>query len=452
MLYTRQGERMTSASSMNERALDDSVDADFSRSRQSGIVDVIDAGDILRLDAERRGAFLADVDRGDAQRSTFEPSTFEPSTFEPSTFEPSAVDPSVVDRKFIDPEHVEREASPVASAVESGTGRDEDIDITTDDGAAPLAEAKTGSGDEGIIEVSDDEIETAEPPPVRTSQPSLSTIGGLRSRPPAPPSSRPHMPRSSLPPPRSSRPSGIDPWALANRTLELSRANAYIVELEELVAFREARILELDENLTTVRRKLADLERRLTDQHRSRQTSTPATAAAALVEPGEHGSIGVEVELPLITEARPALVLPVSSADSQRGSEVTQGDVAQGDSAGNGARLEGAQPRDSHAEGDSDAPELTEDPYRYSGFGSADARLIPRHGSEDDLQQINGIGPRFEAALRKQGITRLSQIAAWSEADVRQVAKALKIPKSRIVKGRWVEVAREVIGTRAASE
>jgi hypothetical protein len=73
-------------------------------------------------------------------------------------------------------------------------------------------------------------------------------------------------------------------------------------------------------------------------------------------------------------------------------------------------------------------------------------------GSEEDLQQISGIGPRFEAALRRQGITRLSQIAAWSEADVRQVAKALKIPKSRIVKGRWVEVAREVIGTRAASE
>jgi NADH-quinone oxidoreductase subunit E len=70
----------------------------------------------------------------------------------------------------------------------------------------------------------------------------------------------------------------------------------------------------------------------------------------------------------------------------------------------------------------------------------------------DDLRSIAGIGARFEAALRKQGITRLAQIAAWSEDDVRQVAKALKIPKSRIVKGRWVESAREAIGTRAASE
>jgi NADH-quinone oxidoreductase subunit E len=78
------------------------------------------------------------------------------------------------------------------------------------------------------------------------------------------------------------------------------------------------------------------------------------------------------------------------------------------------------------------------------------ARSSARAG--DELRSIAGIGPRFEAALRKQGITRLAQIAAWSEDDVRQVAKALKIPKSRIVKGRWIESAREAIGTRAASE
>jgi NADH-quinone oxidoreductase subunit E len=62
----------------------------------------------------------------------------------------------------------------------------------------------------------------------------------------------------------------------------------------------------------------------------------------------------------------------------------------------------------------------------------------------EDLQRIAGIGPRFEAALRKQGITRVSQIAAWSDADLRQAAKALKIPKSRIIKGRWIETAREL--------
>jgi NADH-quinone oxidoreductase subunit E len=70
----------------------------------------------------------------------------------------------------------------------------------------------------------------------------------------------------------------------------------------------------------------------------------------------------------------------------------------------------------------------------------------------EDVRRIAGIGTRFEAALRKQGITSIRQIAAWSDADVRQVAKALKIPKSRIVKGGWIEAAREMIGSRSTSE
>jgi predicted flap endonuclease-1-like 5' DNA nuclease len=98
---------------------------------------------------------------------------------------------------------------------------------------------------------------------------------------------------------------------------------------------------------------------------------------------------------------------------------------------------------------DQEEAEANEDAFAFS------ATAFPSDGDEptgEELRQISGIGPRFQAALRKQGITRLSQIAAWSDADVRQVAKALRIPKSRIVKGRWIESAREAIGSRAASE
>ena len=87
-----------------------------------------------------------------------------------------------------------------------------------------------------------------------------------------------------------------------------------------------------------------------------------------------------------------------------------------------------------------------------SSYEESDGAAAEGPQTEGDLRRISGIGPRFEAALRRQGITRLSQIAAWSEADVRQVAKALRIPKSRIVKGRWVESAREAIGNPVASE
>lgn len=314
----------------------------------------------------------------------------------------------------------EREASPLASAMQLGKDRDEDIEITTDDAEHPSV---TAAAEDDAIEVSDDEIETAEAELARATQPSpSSSFAVARSRPPMPPSLRPRPPSSvPLPPPRSGSlpPSGrmgVDPWVLANKTLELSHARARIAELEELVAFRDARILELEENLARARRKPGEL---------GPLSSTPSPGAASALE------------APVITQTRPAVTAYGALSESPP--------LA-------GPAAFGAPPMAL----DGDEADEDEDEERDSAFdGVADVHANGAHGvtgSEEDLQQISGIGPRYEAALRRQGITRLSQIAAWSESDVRQVAKALKIPKSRIVKGRWVEVAREVIGTRAASE
>jgi predicted flap endonuclease-1-like 5' DNA nuclease len=40
--------------------------------------------------------------------------------------------------------------------------------------------------------------------------------------------------------------------------------------------------------------------------------------------------------------------------------------------------------------------------------------------------------------LEQIGVTRVQQIAAWSEADVRAFAEKLKIKPERIVKDDWV--------------
>jgi predicted flap endonuclease-1-like 5' DNA nuclease len=320
---------------------------------------------------------------------------------------------------------------------------------------APVAVATPAGGtdpavEEAVIEVGDDEIETAEPQAPRQTLPSPASAAAppsvaARSRPPAPPSVRPRSPASSqrswLPPPRhlssappsagpaSSRPTGVDPWVLANRTLELSRANTRVAELLEKVAYRDARITELEQDLAGLRHKLEVLERQLA----AASAATPAASATPAAEPRPAewpaqaaSSTRGEHEPPVVTETRPAI-------GAERGS------VREGSSIARDAL------DDLDADDTDDSSDAAE---RDSDFG-VHGRAT---GSEEDLQQISGIGPRFEAALRKQGITRLSQIAAWSDADVRQVAKALRIPKSRIVKGRWVEVAREVIGTRLASE
>jgi predicted flap endonuclease-1-like 5' DNA nuclease len=343
---------------------------------------------------------------------------------------------------------VEREASPVTGAEHPGKDRGDDIDVDADFGTGAgkvprPSERSVGAVapridvvdeiilDDDSIEVADDEIESAESLPARPSQPSLAP-GVLRSRPPLPPSGRPRAPgnSSALPPPRyrgqladpasgppsSSQPNSVDPWLLANKTLELSHARARIAELEELVAFRDARILTLEEKLGKAQQKLGELEQKSSSgaSERNRPAVTE-TRLAAVVKPAPSA---------VSSDRSPASAGPSSS-------EFPEGEEDELDADSSDAGLPSA------------------------GFGSGATSAAPGLDgvpTEEDLRQISGIGPRFEAALRKHGITRLSQIAAWSDADVRQVAKALKIPKSRIVKGRWVESARQAIGTRAASE
>jgi NADH-quinone oxidoreductase subunit E len=400
--------------------------------------------------------------------------------------------------------------------------REHEIEIDTDLGE-PRAQMITqtvetnGSSsaaalDEDAIQVSDDEIESAEPArPTLTS--GLPAFGGSlgRRRPPAPPSMRPRPPSTSLPPPRrpllgsslpppsfpSHAPSERNPWMLANKTLELSRANARISVLEDQIAFRDARILILEDRLEAAQQKIEELERKLdltplavtpasvvatpTSSAAVTPTSsaavTPTSSAAvtpassAAVTPASSAavtssaaatlpsvatvkgptgvtSVGVASANGTRNSSKPAIAIP-KPADVAKAMESGRGAPARAEAAKAQASAQAAEARESLAQGASEETSDSIPPDAEEELASGAA--APSSGP-DDVRQIAGIGPRFEAALRKQGITRLSQIAAWSDADVRQVAKALKIPKSRIVKGRWVEAAREMIGSRATSE
>jgi predicted flap endonuclease-1-like 5' DNA nuclease len=211
--------------------------------------------------------------------------------------------------------------------------------------------------------------------------------------------------------------------------------------LEEQIAYRDARIAVLEERLAELQQRLEELQppaaQRSGVQTSAARAGQPARAqggARAASEGGQTFELAeprptASKQLPLAeseatpepTGVRPALNVPV----------LARKDELQGAKAGS-------------ANVDTEAEEETdEDEERVS-----QPRLVmplPEGHVRGELQKIAGIGPRFEAALRKQGITELRQIAAWSEADVRTIAKALKIPKSRIVKGRWVELAREIL-------
>lgn len=282
---------------------------------------------------------------------------------------------------------------------------------------------KDGSLDDEAIQVLDEEIESAPPSLSVSGFPQRST----RSR--TPPPLRPRATASSSLPPRQSwapgsslpPPSSPDPWLAANRRLELGRAHARILDLEEQIAFRDVRIQALEE-------RLAALQQRLESAEGKAAAEAPPAIAFRVPLPRERVSLD---ELPLDVEVTPEPTGVRAAAGALKRTQEKLPEVA---------------PLAEHADLTSVAGKLSASP------GSDVAAPGGTEPSGGELQRIGDIGPRFEAALRKQGITELRQIAAWSDADVRQVAKALKIPKSRIVKGRWIEVAREMIGSRRSSE
>jgi predicted flap endonuclease-1-like 5' DNA nuclease len=307
------------------------------------------------------------------------------------------------------------------------------------------------SSEEDAILVLDEEIETGEIEsgrlsPASGSAPPSSGLAARRGRTPPPP--RPRTLTSSFPPRRPlgsslPPPSSPDPWLLANRTLELGRAHARIAALEEQIAYRDARITVLEERLAELQQRLEEVQPPAAERFgvpaaagvanqlaRARGGARPASDAAQTFEVREPHPTASRQPPPAEAEAtpEPTGVHPALnvSAQARRG-----------------------EPRDATIES-ADIGTETEEENEENEERVSQPRLVmplPEGHVRGELQKIAGIGPRFEAALRKQGVTELRQIAAWSEADVRSIAKALKIPKSRILKGRWVELAQQILDT-----
>lgn len=64
----------------------------------------------------------------------------------------------------------------------------------------------------------------------------------------------------------------------------------------------------------------------------------------------------------------------------------------------------------------------------------------PTDGTPDDLKEINGVGPKFEADLNAKGIYYYRQIGAWKAADIKTVeADAMARFPGRIKRDEWVK-------------
>ena len=73
----------------------------------------------------------------------------------------------------------------------------------------------------------------------------------------------------------------------------------------------------------------------------------------------------------------------------------------------------------------------------------------PGEGPGDDLQLIRGIGRGFERELKRNGVRTFAQIAAWTQADIDEIAPRIKAQAERIRRDGWVQHAGELLAERA---
>ncbi len=60
----------------------------------------------------------------------------------------------------------------------------------------------------------------------------------------------------------------------------------------------------------------------------------------------------------------------------------------------------------------------------------------------DDLTRIKGVGPKLRDMLATHDVTRLDQIAAWTDADIARIDPQLGRFQGRIERDNWVEQAK----------
>ena len=88
------------------------------------------------------------------------------------------------------------------------------------------------------------------------------------------------------------------------------------------------------------------------------------------------------------------------------------------------------------------APEVSDADAETSQAEEADASSEKAAGDDgDDLTAIKGLGPKAAEKLNEAGVTRLSDIAAWSEADIETYDELINA-RGRIARDDWVGQAK----------
>jgi large subunit ribosomal protein L21 len=87
-------------------------------------------------------------------------------------------------------------------------------------------------------------------------------------------------------------------------------------------------------------------------------------------------------------------------------------------------------------------------PVVASAAAAAPAKAAPakvaKPAAADDVSLIDGVGPVLTKKLAAAGVTSLTQIAAWTDADIARIDEEVGL-KGRATNEEWVEQAKELL-------
>ncbi|MFN3834410.1 MAG: 50S ribosomal protein L21 [Glycocaulis sp.] len=86
----------------------------------------------------------------------------------------------------------------------------------------------------------------------------------------------------------------------------------------------------------------------------------------------------------------------------------------------------------------------TEEAAPKAAAPKAAAKAEKPAAGNDDLTQLNGVGPAFAKKLNAAGVTSFAQVAAWTDADLDALDAEIAGVKAKAESGEWVKQAKEL--------
>jgi predicted flap endonuclease-1-like 5' DNA nuclease len=255
--------------------------------------------------------------------------------------------------------------------------------------------------------------------------PGAAAPGALRPMPPPPPQRNPPSPpvssvaaspsvvprASATPPPPPQRYSSSPVFA---RPLTQPPVAGVTTQLEQRLGTTQIELRKLGSERHTLRARL----RREADRLRELESALRAEKDLRAQASDEHFAaiLGLRSRLAEVEAERDAETARLRSELEQARTEVEQ------------ASVELEQVRAQPADGGAGAV-----------VASDRVGKVPQ-----GLRRIRGIGPAYQRVLEQAGVTRVQQIASWTEADLLAFADKLKIRPDRITKDDWIGQAKSL--------